>query len=519
MPKQNAASDTLPQDCTTDRAGTSACIAVVEFFVGAIMFTLAYGQFPLYDGNYATYLAHAFGPRGDWLVETVDPFPLFTALAKLGAPWTAYVWHALLLGVYVASLRRIFAPRSWLFPALLVLAHSQLFRAGVRAASGGDWAWYLQSGVAMQYVLGFVFQPSLFGVLLVASLAAFLDGRGRLAVVLAAAAAWFHASYALPCVVLTALYGWRDRRLWALSATLLVPLAALVIWRFGGGDPRAQALLVETRIPHHTLVRRWLHSSLWLQGALVAAGIAVARRTRGPMVAILAVGATLTLVQVATGSRGLALAFPWRVSVILVPLSTAAILSRIPERRGIAVVAGGLAAVAAAYGLRWTLRGAQDYHAAPETGLLAHVRATRRDADLYEIPTALSRFRLDAQARTFVDWKSHPYRASEVLEWWARIQAARAVEQGDCGAVEELRRRWSVTHFVVERPLDCAGLSLTWSDAHYRIYHVPAECGVSESALADSSNPYGRQNRPAPDRLLDCVGITERGPFETVGSH
>jgi hypothetical protein len=460
--------DSLPLSWSDRRLFTRA--NMVELFVGAILFTLAYGQLPLYDGNYATYLAHAFGPHGDWLVETVDPFPLFTALAKLGMPWFAYGGHALLLGVYVASLRRIFASRSWLFPALLLLVHSQLFRAGVHAVSGGDWAWYLQSGVAMQYVLGFVFQPSLFGVLLFASLAAFLDGRGRLAVVLAAAAAWFHASYAIPCVVLITFYGWRERQLWTLGILLIVPLAALVLWRFGG-DARAQELLVETRIPHHAQVRHWLHSSLWLQGALVAAGLLLARRARVPMLALLAVGATLTLAQVATGSRALALAFPWRVSVLLVPLATAALLARIPERRVVTIVSGVLAVIAAVYGLRWTLRGAHDYNRAPETALLSHVRANHDERDLYAIPTTLSRFRLDTQARTFVDWKSHPYRADELMEWWARVQAARAVERGECSAVEELRRRWSVTHFVVEKSLDCGGLSLAWSDMYYRVYH------------------------------------------------
>jgi hypothetical protein len=57
----------------------SACQRLATWGIASITFALAYGQFPLYKGNYNTYLLHGFAAAGrgqlafDWLTGTIDP--------------------------------------------------------------------------------------------------------------------------------------------------------------------------------------------------------------------------------------------------------------------------------------------------------------------------------------------------------------------------------------------------------------------------------------------------------------
>src|SRR5262249_62341658 len=119
---------------------------------------------------------------------------------------TFYAYYLLLQGVYFWSLLRLFdllaAGRAgptarWCFIALLVAAHAGLLRLASARALGVDYPWYLQAGVAGQYMLGFGLQPSVAGVLLLPSVVAGARGRGWAAVGWACAAAVLHGTYLL----------------------------------------------------------------------------------------------------------------------------------------------------------------------------------------------------------------------------------------------------------------------------------------------------------------------------------
>src|SRR5439155_275899 len=98
------------------------------------------------------------------------------------------------------------AERRWpAFLFLLVFAHSALARWLSCLVFGLDYPWYLQSGVAGQYVLGPMFQPSVFGVgLIFAVFFLFLRGRHFPAAVTIALTATIHSTYLLPGALLTA---------------------------------------------------------------------------------------------------------------------------------------------------------------------------------------------------------------------------------------------------------------------------------------------------------------------------
>src|SRR5438067_8595838 len=190
--------------------------AIATFLFWACVFAAVYCQAPLYYSNQNQYFLHGLADadvgylRDDWLANTKDPTPLFTLLvaatARFLAPAAFYAYYVLLFGVYCASMVGLFSylardrdtPRLRLvFLALLLAVHSAVGRWASYRWFGVDYPWYLQAGVAGQYVLGAMFQPSAFGVLLVLSVCLFARGRPFLAVASACLGAAVHATYAL----------------------------------------------------------------------------------------------------------------------------------------------------------------------------------------------------------------------------------------------------------------------------------------------------------------------------------
>jgi hypothetical protein len=279
----------------------------------------------------------------------------------------------------------------------------------------------------------------------------------------------------------------------------------------------AQRILAEVRIPHHADVRRWLDPIAGLQVAWVVLAIALVRGTvLAPLLAIPAVvSAALTLVQVATGSHALALLFPWRVSAVLVPVATAVVFARLAAaaagglgRWPVAVYLVGLVVLYVTLGGR-EIAFDQGYRMnETELPVLEFVRGHKQPGDVYLIPVAvpklgggargtpsttftppprsrpgatlipvdMQRFRLFTGAPLYVDFKSIPYKDTEVLEWYRRVQLAQGwYEAKDWGRVRPELVREGVTHVVTTADRDPGGgqaLERVYEDETYRVYRV-----------------------------------------------
>src|SRR5437763_2112104 len=100
-----------------EAAGRSA-LPLALFLIGTALFAAAYCQAPLYYSNQNQYFLHGLARAGagtlneDWLANTKDPTPAFSWLVEQTAKTlpreTFYVYHALLMGVYVVSLTALF---------------------------------------------------------------------------------------------------------------------------------------------------------------------------------------------------------------------------------------------------------------------------------------------------------------------------------------------------------------------------------------------------------------------------
>jgi hypothetical protein len=510
----------------------------------AAAFALAHTQSPLYYSNQNQYLLHGLALanyghlRGDWLANTRDPTPAFSWLVaatySVCGAWGFQVEYFALVMAYFLSFRSLVhalpgIPDTRSFrlgwAALFTTAHAALLRVVSVKLTGIDLPWYLQAGVASQYLLGPGLQPSAFGFLLITGLAAFARGRPVLGCAVAAASAVMHSTYLLPAGLLTlgvmvALWIRGERRGAAFSgaAALAVvsPVIAYTLVAFAptelGTFHEANRILAEIRIPHHCVISRWLDFITWLQVGWMIAGLYLLRRTAiVPVLAVMAGGGLiLTLVQAATENPSLALLFPWRVSVVLVPVATAVIFARLAalERPGRVVeIAAAVLLFLLALGGIVVMSYGLGYQMTDEEALFSYVRANAGPDKVYllpmrfpavgtgrgavsntftppprpkpgsnQIPVDLLRFRLHTGAPVYVDFKSVPYADAEVVEWHRRMEQCQKWYDGNWsrpGMRDELVRE-GITHVVMpqSRQVVVPYLELVHRDPTYVVYKV-----------------------------------------------
>lgn len=490
------------------------------------MFTLVYAQSPLFTSNQNQYLLHGLAQarygflNQDWLTNTVDPTPIFSKMVQISYElfhWTPifYIFYGLILGVYLFSLTgivyRIFKldqeKGTFTLLAAIFFVNSAAIRYFLSRVFQPDWAFLLEGGLANQRVLGQVFQPSVFGVFLILSIYLFIIDKPILAVLAAAFAVYFHPTYLLSYVILVPtflLVNWiekRDFRSLLISAVVaflvVLPIIMQVYSVFDVGTTqvvqRAREILVNYRIPHHAVISNWFDLSSFIQIGIMCIGIVLTRRTKlfgvllvGTMIAFL-----ITLVQLLTKNDALALLFPWRISVIFMPISVALILgasisrlfNRFPDfwkqhSQTVRITNVILMVCLATIGfIRFSIE-YQEKTKNNESGLYSFVRDTKTSNDTYLIPIKDQDFRLETGAPVYVEFKSIPYLAEEVLEWYQRVQNAQGIykeKRVSCSDLNELTDDQDITRVVFETINTgeiCPEWTLSYRDNTYQVWRL-----------------------------------------------
>jgi hypothetical protein len=259
-----------------------------------------------------------------------------------------------------------------------------------------------------------------------------------------------------------------------LALALILPVLLYTWLYLGDASPesgaRAMAILVHERIPFHSLPEVWLNKTAFVQMGLMTAGLILAWRTRlFPVMALLALGgAAFTLVQMTTHSDSLAMIAPWRVSVLLVPLATALVLDRtvtlllagleklkLPAAPVLGLAALALAAYCVYRGVEFQQLKIENYRFQKVAQAFNYVKLHKQSGEIYLVPPTDSEFddfRLFTGAPTYITWKSHPYRDTEVLEWYRRVQQAKQFYESPddqaCRLLGDLAGSEGITHVV-----------------------------------------------------------------------
>jgi Domain of unknown function (DUF6798) len=512
--------------------------AMLTFLLGSLLFSLAYAQSPLYTSNQNQYFLHGLAQAGygnlskDWLANTLDPTPLFSAMVA----WTYrlthleaifYAIYALLIGIYLFSLvgivTRIFdlrrsSGRYWAFMALIFLVHSAAWRFALSRSLGANWEYILEDGLAGQRLLGPVLEPSSLAVFLMLSIYLFMLRKPALAVVSACLAASFHPTYLLSAACLTLAYvlitaveerqiaqqasqtavkhfNWlvKPMRTGLVGLIAITPILYYVVSNFGNTPAQttaqARSILINYRIPHHALVGYWFDATSVVKIGLFMAALWVLRRGRLLWVMVVCGlgAASLTVAQMLTGNQLLALIFPWRLSIFLLPLATAILLgslvsfffSRRAEwvKRYTSIIRraslGLIALTVLIGGIRFYLDVQRKYQG-PERAMEAYVASSYQPKDVFLTPIKLQDFRLATGAPVYVDFKSIPYRDSDVLEWYRRVRLAdRFYNQNDCSLLAEFIQS-GITKIVIEGSPEhiapCMQSKPVYQNESYQIY-------------------------------------------------
>ena len=510
----------------------------------ALVFGLTYTQSLLWDGNQNTKFLHGLAHAGlgflkaDWMANTADPLPVFSFLVQITytylSPYAFYVLYFLIFGVYIVSILGIASlvfkiDRSrtvyLIYLALILAIYSERLKILETKVFGVNTE-LLHTGVAAQYLLGPEFQTNVFGAFLLLSMYVFLQRKYVWSVIWVAVAAIVHPAYLFGAGLLTAAYllillsekiDWRriswQSFLGAVRQPFWLGLLALilvlpVVWYsqvfMASNDPQAEAraldIIVNFRIPHHAVPAVWLNNGAYIQFAIMLAGLFVVRKSRLFLAMLLPFlgGLLFTIIQILTHSDSLGLLSPWRVSVFLVPLSTAMIiawlLAAIFDRFGVklskfSLALDGLALIAIllfvvggiAVEKGRIIRNAER----PTLALLDFVKNSKTAGQVYLIPpddSKFDEFRLYTGAPVFINYKTHPYKAPDVLEWYNRLMMSRKFYSASdanaaCSALSEISAQYKISDVVwyADRPgSDCAGMQVVFHDKNYLLYSLPA---------------------------------------------
>jgi hypothetical protein len=452
------------------------------------------------------------------------------------------LYYAILQGVFLSCAWIIFHRKAKaitfdvghyaLFSAIFILINSAVLRWLSYRIFGHDYPWFLQAGVAGQYILGGMFQPSNFGVFLLLGLCLFLVEKHISATVFTCLAGILHTTYLLSGAFIILgfqLYLVLDGKIkkaitiGLLALLLVTPSVIYAASNFqpssAEGFKEAQEFLVKFRLPHHCLPSLWFDWVACLQIVWILLSIFLLRKQKEVMVILVPflLGALLTIVEVLTENNTLALLFPWRISAVLVPLATMIILSESlvlfpPFISGIKLLIPAMAAIIilALLGIAIPFFKVGFVINETENAILAYIKNHKSIDDLYLLPVNvpnlaattrgslssdfkpigkkttdtrivpidMQRFRLYAQAPLFVDFKSIPYKDEDVLEWHKRLLLAqnwqkRLSENNTPELLDELRAK-KINHIVTNAKfdLDQSVLQLKYSDENFKLWKI-----------------------------------------------
>jgi hypothetical protein len=482
---------------------------ILFILIWTLIFTLAYAQSPLFTSNQNQYFLHGLADAHygilseDWLANTLDSTPVFSFFVQINYLIfhninIFYLYYAIMLGVYLFALTSILTTlfnikeptHKNILLVLLTLLHSSATRFLLSHLINSEWNFTLEGGVAGQRILGQVLQPSTAGVFLILSIALFLKNKPIPAAIWLAIATTIHPTYLFSAGILTIAYLWiqwhESNSLKApfktgLTALLLVlPILAYSFYIFVSGDIATnidpQSVLVDLRIPHHTKPAEWFNLSVVVQLLILLTALFLVRKKRiFPILFIPFVTTSiLTILVQITGNTTLALMFPWRVTAILMPISTAIITAFILDHlwhirlktwtqihaQATRISLSTILLVLVAIGItRFTIEADQKYNTA-EREMQNWVKNNHQSGDLYLVPIKMQDFRLATGVPILADFKSIPYYEADVLEWRTRMlntsnfYKAALIEPDGCYFSRHLQAGYTITHIVL--PIELA---------------------------------------------------------------
>lgn len=449
-----------------------------------IAFFLAQGIHLIPFSNQNTYMLHGLGMHSqslneDWLFSTIDPFPLFSVLTYIlefiPMSFGFYIVHFAITSVaFIAlmSLIKLDSKEKYLFLGMAIITLSSVFFNVLLPTDN------LFRGVAGQGVFSLQFlQPSIFGVFLIASIAAFCVRRYYLSILGIVVASIFHASYLPYAAFLTVIYSLyiyikeKDiKTAFNISILALIGVLPYVIYiRYNFSSTTDEismlknAILYDYRFPHHVNLNVWFGKAALIQCLIIATGCFIAK---GKLRLILITSSVLFLITMVLSAtifdKNILISSPWRFSSVIIPICSALIINQIinqiPYFTKLTVLVYRfklifilLMIISLSIANSVLLK-----HENQKSIKLSYIHNLTGNGLTMIPPRWNDNFRLKTKTPIIVDFKSHPYKDIELLEWKQRMdELDDFYSRPSCKTLKNIIIKYEVKNVFLLTPLSC----------------------------------------------------------------
>ena len=423
---------------------------IVLYLLLSILFAFTIQQLPFFKGN-SLHLIHAIKDfdsnklQNDWIANQTNHLPLFTFfnhfLIKFFSIKILYLVHFILLSICALflflicknefqELNKPYLSLIWFSLFTLIYHENSLF-----------------GGVAGQEVINEGYQPASYGVLFFIGIYLFLIKKNFSAVFFICLASSFHPTYVIHSGFL--LFGismyfiFRKEfklllKINTFYLILILPITFYIIYNFLLVDRsfvfEGQKILVN-RAPHHALIQSWFSYKDIFSILIYLISLTIVLKKKRVFIPLLFFGLIsiiLTVIQFFTQNHSLALSFPWRSSVFLIPISTMIILSFLIQKiskykidpKNFAIILIIISITFFSLKNHLIVNSNQNFYKKIE--LTKKIKDNFVLIDRLLIPVDLLNIRMNSGLPIFVDWKHPPFKYNEIINWDKRMNLAKS---------------------------------------------------------------------------------------------
>ncbi len=445
----------------------------------SLIFVLTIQIYDPFRGN-AAHLIHSIKYfdtnklENDWIANQAHHLPVFVKfnyfLIKFFSSKIIYFMHGVLLALcalYLFLISKNLFPKLqtrnltiiW-FAFFIILFHENSFF----------------SGVAGQSVIDIGYQPASFGILFFIGIYYFLMKKYFLCILLICLGASFHPTYVLHSgflvlgilsyLILSKNYK-NFFKILIIYSILILPITLFIIINFLTIDKNLIALgqeILLDRIPHHADIRYWLsYKDLFFFVTYIYALYIV--RNKDFFIFFLIFGTCpilLSLIQYFLNINSIALAFPWRSSVFITPISSVIILSSWIEKikldiHKLKIMSFSLLLFTSTFFfIKSHFIKDLNGEFTKKLMLSKEIKNNFESIERILIPTNLDYIRMYTGLPIFINWKHHAFRFDQLIEWRQRMDLANEFysntnKETQLIKLKEIQKIENISHILISK--------------------------------------------------------------------
>ena len=374
--------------------------------------------------------------KSDWVTDYTNHIPIYTSLTFLLSKFftvkSLYILYYILLFLCTYSLFAMFN-KNYQFNKSQIILWFLLFIILFHEKS------YF-TGVAGQAVINQTLQPASFGIFFFISLAFYFHSKIFFSIFFLCIAVYFHPTYLIHSMFFVAGYLVHNFvikkniiffKIILIYSCLILPVIFFLHHNFIINEANinllAQKILIEERIPHHAKISHWLSYKDFISIGIIFVGLFLIRTSNFffiPLLVICILSLSISLIQYFTDNYFIALLFPWRTSVFLIPISSLIIISHLVKRINLNIkFATSLFLIVYSLFFIKNILVEEKFNKKlnNKNDLFVFLKSNEK-IDLLIIPTYMEDIRLNTSVPVFVNWKLHAFKNNEIIEWHKRIK-------------------------------------------------------------------------------------------------